>query len=152
MVAAAIGTAAGVLVDSRFAIRQSVIDVVLHALGPAFDLFSDFPNVQLLLSAFIERVPVILAVGMAVGFVVRFVRFRVLMFWCALVWPAFLLVRRLVSLVSVAMTDGGAAAAFFASVVLPEGIAYAMQYALLFVAIHGTVLLLEKDARRPVPA
>lgn len=152
LAAAAIGTAAGIFADSTFALRRPIVEMLYRSAGPLFDLIGNFPNGQLMLSAFLDRVPILLLVGLAIGLLERYLRFRALLLGCVLVWPGLLGLRRLASWIALASGDGEVALAFFASVLLPQAVSYCMQYAFLFVVIRGTSLLLAMTARKPAPA
>jgi hypothetical protein len=135
LMATAIGTLAGILVDSGFGVRDSIVDAVLRLLGPLFDVFSDFPNAQLVAAGFIDRMPIVLIVGMAVGMVLRHIRNRRLLLWSTLIWLAYLLVGQL----GHAQIDSIAAIA-----------GYLMQYAFLVLMIRATdAVAARSDRRKP---
>jgi hypothetical protein len=132
LLAAAIGTLAGILADSGFTIRESLLHPVFWLLGPAFDLFSAFPNAQLVLAGVVERLPVILILGLGTGLLLRHVRYRRLLLWTLFIWPLCVMVRRLA---------GPEAANGF----VPQLVTYAMQFALLVIVMRAT----DRLATRP---
>lgn len=138
LLAAAIGTLAGILADSGFTIRESLLHPVFWLLGPVFDLFSAFPNAQLVLAGVVERLPVVLILGLGIGLLLRHLRYRRLVFWTLFIWPLCVMVRRLA---------GPEAANSF----LPELVTYAMQFALLVVVIRATDRM-AVGPRHPAPA
>lgn len=131
--ATAIGTLAGILVDSGFGVRDSIVNAVLKLLGPLFDIFSAFPNSQLVVAGFIDRIPIVLIVGMAVGMVLRHIRYRRLLLWSTLVW----LVRLAGSNLAMAQIDS-----------IPAIAGYLMQYASLVLVIRATDAVAAKSDRR----
>lgn len=137
LAATAIGTLAGILVDSGYSVRDSIVNAVLGLLGPLFDAFSDFPNAQLVVAGFIDRMPIVLIVGMAVGMVLRHVRYRRLLLWSTLIWLAYLLVGEL----GHARIDSIAAIA-----------GYLMQYVFLVLVICATDAVARTARRKSVPA
>lgn len=150
LLATAIGTMAGLLVNSGFGVRDSTINFVYGLLGPLFDIASDYPNGQLVIADFIHSVPVALIVGLGVGLILRGIRFRRLLLCSILVWPLCIVGRRLVFLLFVGAGDqeGKAASTLFRSFVVPEMIAYLMQYSLLFLIIYITNAILVRPGRR----
>lgn len=133
LVATAVGTLAGILVDSGFGVRDSIVNAVLRLLGPLFDVFSAFPNSQLVVAGFIDRIPIVLIVGMAVGMVLRHIRYRRLLLWSTLVW----LVRLAGSNLTMAQIDS-----------IPAIAGYLMQYASLVLVIRATDAVAAKSDRR----
>lgn len=133
LIATAIGTLAGILVDSGFGVRDSIVNMVYRLLGPLFDVFSAFPNGQLVVATFIYRIPIVLIVGMAVGMVLRHVRYRRLLLCSVLVWLVYLVYGKL------AMAQVG---------IIPEIVGYLMQYVFLILVIRMTHAVAEKSDRR----
>jgi hypothetical protein len=137
LLAAAIGTLAGILADSGFTVREAVLAPIYWVLGPAFDVLRAFPNTQLVFAGVIDRLPVVLILGLGIGMFLRHVRYRHLLLWTVAVWPACALVRKLAS----SQAAGGFAA---------QAAIYAMEYALLILLIrwtHAFLLRVEAPAR-----
>jgi hypothetical protein len=142
LLAAALGTLAGILADSGFTVREAVLAPLFWLLGPAFDLLRAFPNAQLVVAGVVDRLPVVLILGLGAGMVLRHVRYRRLLLWTVPVWPACSLVRKLA-----AAPDAGGFAA--------QAALYAMEYALLILLIrwtHAFLLRVEGPARPARPA
>lgn len=149
LLATAIGTMAGLLVNSGFGVRASIVNFVYGLLGPLFDVASDYPNCQLVIAGFIYSVPVVLMVGLGVGLMLRGIRFRRLLLCSILIWPLYIVGRRLAFLLFVRIGDqeGRAASALFRSFIVPEMVAYLMQYSLLFLIIYTTNAILVRPPR-----
>jgi hypothetical protein len=148
LLATAIGTMAGLLVNSGFGVRASIINFVYGLLGPLFDIARDYPNGQLVIAGFIYSVPVVLIVGLGIGLILRGIRFRRLLLCSILIWPLYIVGRRLVLLVRIGDQEGRAASALFQSFIVPEMVAYLMQYSLLFLIIYMTNAMLVRPAQR----
>jgi hypothetical protein len=150
LLATATGTMAGILVDSGFGVRMSIVNAVYRLLGPLFDVFSDFPNGQLVLAGFIYRIPVVLIIGLLVGLFLRHFRYPRLLLFSILVWPVYLAGRRLASALLLQFGDhgSGATSPFLQIDIVPELVLYSMQYVLLIVVIHTTDAVLMRSARR----
>lgn len=148
LLATAIGTMAGLLVNSGFGVRASIINFVYSLLGPLFDIASDYPNGQLVIAGFIYSVPVVLMVGLGVGLILRAMRFQRLLLCSILIWPLYIVGRRLVLLVRIGDQEGRAASALFQSFIVPEMVAYLMQYSLLFLIIYMTNAMLVRPGRK----
>jgi hypothetical protein len=131
--AAAIGTLAGILADSGFTVRHSVLHPLYWLLGPAFDLFQYFPNLQLVLASVIDRLPIVLILGLGIGMFLRQIRYRRLLLWTLGVWPACALVRKL-------------AAPAGANSFIPELAVYGLEYALLAFVIWRTHSFLSRTS------
>lgn len=136
LLATATGTLAGILVDSGYSVRSSVLNAAYRLLGPLFDAFSAFPNSQLVLAGFIQRVPVVLVIGMSAGLILRWFRYPRLVMASTLVWMACLLGRKLAMLLLPGAGDGGRAWDLFQ--IVPELVLYSLQYGLLVVVIVAT--------------
>jgi hypothetical protein len=149
LMATAIGTMAGLLVNSGFGVRASIINFVYGLLGPLFSIARDYPNGQLVIAGFIYTVPVVLIVGLAIGLILRGIRFRRLLLCSILIWPLYIVGGRLVSFVRSSDQEGGAASALFRSFIIPEMIAYLMQYSLLFLIIYMTNAVLVRPVAAP---
>ena len=154
LVATAMGTMAGLLVDSGFSIQMSIVNFFYRLLQPLFDVFSAYPNGQLVLAGLVYRTPVVLMVGLLVGLLLRRLRYRRLLLCSIPVWPVYLVGRRLVFLLLIQFggQDGAAhatATTFLQSLVLPEMVFYAMQYSLLYAIIYATNTALLRSERRP---
>ena len=148
--ATATGTAAGILIDTGFSVRTWVINAVYQLLGPVFDVLTEYPNGQLVLADFIHRVPLVLIVGMLVGFSLRYFRYPRLLLCSVPVWFAYLVGSRLVFALLLAFGGGaGRVPAGFSQVqVIAQVVLYSMQYALLIFVIRATDSLLLHSARR----
>jgi hypothetical protein len=153
MVATAIGTMAGLLADSGFGVRMSIVNAAYRWLHPVFDVFSAHPIFQLILADFIYRTPIALIIGLSVGLILRYIRYARLLVGSILVWPICLAGRGL--LFVFLPPDGGQATS--ASVVgttaprsdvIPELVLYLMQYALLFLIIYLTHAVLLHPKRQ----
>ncbi len=149
-IATATGTAAGILVDSGFGLRISIVNKVFGWLGPLFDVFSEFPNAQLLAAGVIYRIPVVLMVGMAAGLILRYLGYPRLLLASTPVWPVCLLGRRVATaLLPPAPDHAGAAAPFFSQAdFVWEPAMYSMQYGLLILVIYATNAALMRATRR----
>ena len=148
--ATATGTAAGILVDTGFSVRVSIVNAVYRLLGPVFDVLRNFPNIQLVVAEFIERIPVVLIVGLLVGFFLRNFSYPRLLLCSVPVWFAYLVGSRVVSALLLVL-DGGAGrlpAGFSQNQVIAYVALYSMQYALLILVIRATDSLLRQSARR----
>ena len=143
--ATAIGTMAGLLVNSGFGVRTSIINFVYRLLGPLFDIARNYPYGQLIMAGFIHTVPVVLMVGLGIGLILRGIRFRRLLLGSILIWPLYILGWRLVLFARIGDEEGGAASALFRSFIIPEMIAYVLQYSLLFLIIYTTNALLVRS-------
>lgn len=148
LLATAIGTMAGLLVNSGFSVRASIINFVYGLLGPLFDIASEHPNGQLVIAGFIYSVPVVLMVGLGVGLILRAMRFQRLLLCSILIWPLYIVGRRLVLFVRIGDQEGRAASALFQSFIVPEMVAYLMQYSLLFLIIYMTNAMLVRPVRK----
>lgn len=143
LMATAVGTLAGILVDAGFTIREALLHPVYWLLGPLFDLFSGFPNAQLVVAGVIDRLPVVLVVGLGIGLVLRAIRYPRLLLAATAVWPACVVLRKLV----IGLVSGNAAPEAIGSLP-PQAAIYAMQYALLIVVIQAADRAVRKSARR----
>jgi hypothetical protein len=153
--ATATGTAAGILIDTGFSVRTWVINEIYRLLGPAFDVLSEFPNVQLVLAEFIHRIPVVLIVGLLVGFFLRYFSYPRLLLCSVPVWFAYLVSSRLVIVLLPVLSGGtrGVPAGFSQTQIVAQVVLYSMQYALLIFIIRATDSVLERSSRRrPVAA
>ena len=148
LLATAVGTMAGLLVNSGFGVRASIVNFVYSLLGPLFDIFGDYPNGQLVIAGFIYSVPIVLMVGLGVGLILRAMRFRRLLLCSILIWPLYIVGRRLVLFVRIGEQEGRAASALFQSFIVPEMVAYLMQYSLLFLIIYMTNAMLVRPVQR----
>ncbi len=137
LAATAVGTLAGILADSGFGVRDSIVNAVLRLLGPLFDIFSAFPNSQLVVAGFIDRIPIVLIVGMAVGMVLRHLRYRRLLLGSTLIWLVYLLAGQL----AYARIDS-----------IPAIAGYLMQYAFLILVIRATDAVAKTARLKSVPA
>jgi hypothetical protein len=144
------GTAAGILIDSGYSVRTWVINVVYRLLGPVFDVLTAYPNGQLVLADFIQRVPLVLIVGMLVGFFLRYFRYPRLLLCSVPVWFAYLVGSRLVFALLLALGGGAGRVptGFSQAQVIAQVVLYSMQYALLIFIIRATDALLLHSARR----
>jgi hypothetical protein len=148
--ATATGTAAGILVDSGFGVRMSIVNAVYRLLGPLFDVLIEYPNGQLTLAGFIYRIPIVLMVGLLVGLFLRHFSYPRLLLGSILVWPVYLVGRKLAS-ASLFLAGGhasGATSTFLQFDFVPQLVLYSMQYALLILVIHTTAAMLARSARR----
>lgn len=143
LLATAAGTLAGILIDSGFTVREAVLRPVYWLLGPLFDLFAWFPHAQLVVADVIDRLPVVLIVGLAIGLLLRNLRFPRLLLVATMVWPICVVIRKLaVILFSPDNPDPIATSS------LVPGIAvYAMQYALLILVIRAADRAVRKHGR-----
>lgn len=142
LMATALGTLAGILIDSGYTVREAVLAPVYWVLGPLFDLFSRFPNAQLVVAGVIDRLPVVLIVGLAIGLVLRKVRYPRMLLVATAVWPVCVVVRKL----AVQVLSSGESPGSTAPGSLVADIAvYAMQYALFVVVIRAA----DRAVRRP---
>jgi hypothetical protein len=149
-VATATGTAAGILIDTGFSVRTWVINAVYRLLGPVFDVLREFPNGQLVLADIIQRIPVVLMVGLLVGFFLRYFRYPRLLLCSVPVWFAYLVGSRL-ALALLLLLGGGAGrapAGFSGTQVIAQVMLYSMQYTLLIFIIRATDSLLVHSALR----
>ena len=146
LVATAAGTLAGILVDSGFGLRMSVINAVYGLLSPLFDALSAFPNVQLVLADFIYRVPVVLIVGMVTGLVLRYFRYSRLVIYSTLVWLVYLVGRKFALAIIPATTREGDPHPWNFFQILPEVALLSMQYTLLILVLCMTDRLLARSA------
>lgn len=133
LLATSIGTLAGIVADSGFGVRDSIVNVVYRLLSPLFDLFSAFPIAQLVVAGFIDRIPIVLIVGLAVGMILRYIHYKRLLLGAVLVWLVYLVGRLLL---------------FGQGNVIPDTAGYLMQYGLLVLTIRATDAVLAKSARR----
>ena len=138
LLATAIGTMAGLLVDSGFGLRSSAINSVYDLLQPLFEIFADFPITQLLIAEYIYRIPIVLIIGMLVGLLLRHILYRRLLLWSIAVWPACLILGTLISSF-VAKNVGPRLAANPIPVIgsAAEFLIYFLQYSLLVLVILG---------------
>jgi hypothetical protein len=150
LLATATGTMAGILVDSGFGVRMSIVNAVYRLLGPLFDVFSDFPNGELVLAGFIYRIPVVLIIGLLVGLILRHLRYPRLLLCSILVWPVFHLGQKLAFALLLLIGDqaGRAPPTFLQIKIVPELALYSMQYALLILVIYTTDAVLVRSAQR----
>ena len=146
--ATATGTAAGILVDSGFSLRASIVDAVYRFLGPMFDVLGEYPNGQLVLAGFIHRIPIVLIIGMLVGLFLRRFRYPLLLLCSVPIWFACLVSRKLAFALPLLFGAGeGRGSAGFSQIV-PELVLYSMQYALLIVVIRAIDAVLVHSAPR----
>jgi hypothetical protein len=145
--ATAIGTMAGLLVNSGFSVRASIINFLYRLLGPLFDIARDYPNGQLVIAGFIYTVPVVLMVGLGIGLILRGIRFRRLLLGSILIWPLYVVGSRLMLFGRIGDEEGRAASALFRSFIIPEMIAYLLQYSLLFLIIYMTHAVLVRQGQ-----
>ncbi len=150
LVATAFGTMAGLLADSGFGVRMSVVNSIYKLLGPLFDVFSAFPNGQLVLAGFVYRIPVVLLVGLLVGLLLRHIKYPRLLLCSIPIWPVYLVGRKLAIglLLLVGDAGGGAASTYLQIDFIAEFVLYSMQYGLLFFLICATDTVLARSARR----
>ena len=150
--ASALGTLAGILVDSGFGVRDAIANIVYELLGPLFDLFSAFPNGQLVVAGFIYRMPVVLIVGLATGMILRHIRYRRLLLCSVLVWLVYLVARSLLAASPSPIGDpAGKPPASHIVNAIPGIAGYLMQYAFLILVIRATDGVLARSARRKGP-
>jgi hypothetical protein len=150
LLATATGTLAGILVDSGFGVRISIVNAVFRLLGPLFDVFSAFPNGQLVVAGFISCIPIVLIVGLLAGLFLRHFRYPRLLLCSVPVWLVYLVGRKLVFalLILISARGGGVSAGFPQINIVPELALYSMQYALLILVIYATDAMLARPARR----
>ena len=148
--ATATGTAAGILVDSGFSVRASIVNAVYRFLGPLFDVLGEYPNGQLVLAGFIHRIPIVLIIGMLVGLLLRRFRYPRLLLYSVPIWFACLASRKLAFALPLLFSagEGRAPTVFFPIHIIPELVLYSMQYALLLFIIRATDSVLTRSARR----
>ncbi len=143
LMATALGTLAGILVDAGFTVREALLHPVYWLLGPLFDLFSGFPNAQLVVAGAIDRLPVVLVVGLGMGLVLRYLRYPRLLLVATAVWPISVVLRKLV----MGLVSDNAPPDAMGSLP-PQAAIYAMQYALLILVINAADRAVHKSARR----
>lgn len=153
LVATAIGTMAGLLVDSGFGLRMSIVNAVYRWLHPVFDVFSAHPIVQLILADFIYRTPVALIIGLFVGLILRHVRYPRLLVCTILVWPLYLAGRGLLLVLLIPSGEQGYGTSAIGATALRNDvftamILYLMQYSLLFLIIYLTHAVLLRRKRQ----
>jgi len=149
LIATAAGTMAGILADSGFGLRASVINVVYGFLQPVFALFADFPLIQLVVAEFVYRIPVVLIVGMLGGLVLRHIRYRLLTLWSIAVWPACLLAGTAIWFFIMKDTAGGDSANGIPRVgSFPELLIYVLQYLLLVLVILAAEAMIVRADRK----
>lgn len=149
LVATAIGTMAGLFVDSGFGMRMSMVNAAYRLLGPLFDVFSAFPNGQLVLAGFVYRIPVVLLVGLVVGLFLRHIKYPRLLLCSIPVWPVYLVGRKLaIGLLLLVGDAGGASPTFLQINFIADFVLYSMQYGLLILVIRATDAVLARSARR----
>ncbi|MEO8157735.1 MAG: hypothetical protein ABI648_08050 [Betaproteobacteria bacterium] len=146
LLATATGTLAGILVDSGYSVRSSLLNAVYRLLGPLFDAFGAFPNSQLVLDGFIQRIPVVLVIGMLVGLILRSFRYPRLVLASTLVWVGYLQGRKLAMTLLSGAGDAEHAWDLFQRV--PELVLYTLQYGLLVIVIAATNTVLVRSATR----
>jgi len=148
--ATATGTAAGILVDSGFSLRASIVDAVYRFLRPLFDVLGEYPNGQLVMAGFIHRIPIVLIIRMLVGLILRRFRYPRLLLYSVPIWFAYLAGRKLVFALMVLFGagEGRVSSGFFPIQIIPELVLYSMQYALLLFVICVTDSVLVRSARR----
>lgn len=129
-IATALGTLGGILVDSGFRVRDALLRPAYLLLGPLFDLFSRFPNVQLLIAEVVDRVPVVLIVGLALGLLLRKLRYPRMLLYATVIWPLCVVARG-----SLSLAFGG----LVSTVVI-----YTLQYAALILTIRGVHRLVSR--------
>ena len=156
LVATAIGTMAGLLVDSGFGVRIAIVNAVYRLLQPVFDVFSTHPVLQLLLADFIYRIPVTLIIGLFVGLILRYVRYPLLLVSTILVWPICLSGRGLLSVLLIPIAGQEHGVFTIGSAPLRNDdvramILYLMQYSLLFLIIYLTHAVVLRPKRQVVP-
>jgi hypothetical protein len=149
-VATAMGTMAGLLADSGFGVRMSMVNAVYRLLAPVFDVFSAFPNGQLVLAGFVYRMPVVLLVGLVVGLFLRHIKYPRLLLCSVFAWPVYMAGRKLAIelLLLPGGAGGGAGPTFLQINFIAEFVLYSMQYGLLIVVIRATDWVLARSARR----
>jgi hypothetical protein len=149
-VATAIGTMAGLLADSGFGVRMWLVNAVYRVLGPLFDIFSAFPNGQLVLAGFVYRIPVVLLVGLVVGLFLRHIKYPRLLLCSVLAWPVYLAGRKLAIGLPLLVDGaaGGAGPTFLQINFIADLALYSMQYGLLVLVIRATDTVLARSARR----
>ena len=148
--ATATGTAAGILVDSGFSLRASIVDAAYRFLGPLFDVLGEYPNGQLVLAGFIHRIPIVLIIGMLVGLLLRRFRYPRLLLCSIPIWFACLVSRKLAFALPLLFSagEGRVSTGFSPIQIIPELVLYSMQYALLLFIIRATDSVLAQSARR----
>lgn len=149
LIATAIGTMAGLLVDSGFGLRASVINSVYELLQPLFGLIADFPITQLVIAEYIYRVPVVLIIGMLVGLVLRHIYYRRLLLWSIAVWPVCLVLGTLLSSFLARKGSAGVAASSIPGIgSAAEFLIYFLQYSLLLLVILGADTMAARAGRK----
>jgi hypothetical protein len=131
LIATGLGTLGGILVDSGFEVRDAVLRPVYWLLGPVFDLFSRFPNFQLVIAGVVDRLPVVIIVGLALGLALRHLRYPRMLLCATVIWPVCVVVQRLFGMATGTL-EPGAANSF-----LPEAIVYLLQYPIFVLVIRG---------------
>ena len=146
LLATATGTLAGIVVDSGFTVREAVLRPVYWLLSPLFDLFSRFPNAQLVAAGVIDRLPVVVIVGLGAGMALRKLRYPRMLLVATVVWPACTMVRKVV----MALFPDDPPSVVTNSLV-PELAMYVVQYAILIAIIRATNgLVTRQDPLPPV--
>lgn len=130
------GTMAGLVADSGFGLRNSIMNAVYRALEPLFALLGALPVAQLVAAELIDRIPIVLIVGLLTGFVLRYFRFRRLLAASILVWPLCLLVMELVG--------GGKGRG------ATDALIYLMQYGMLLLVIWLVHAGLLRGGQQPI--
>lgn len=149
LIATASGTMAGLLVDSGFGLRSSVINSVYALLQPLFGLFADFPITQLVIAEYIYRVPIVLIIGMLVGLLLRHIFYRRLLLWSIAVWPVCLILGTLLSSFMARKVAAGVAASSIPGIgSAAEFLIYLLQYSLLVLVILGADTMASRAGRK----
>jgi hypothetical protein len=130
------GTMAGLVADSGFGLRNSIMNAVYRALEPLFGLLGALPVAQLVAAELIDRIPIVLIVGLLTGFVLRYFRFRRLLAASIPVWPLCLLVAA-----AAGRGEGRGAT---------DALVYLMQYGMLLLVIWLVHAVLLRDGRQPL--
>lgn len=146
LLATATGTLGGILVDSGYSVRISLLNAAYRLLGPLFDTLDDFPNAQLVLAGFIQRIPVVLIAGLLTGLILRWYRYPWLVLASTLVWMVYRVGRKLAMALLPDRSDGEHALGLFQ--LAPELALYTLQYGLLLIVIVTTDAVLARCAAR----
>ena len=147
--ALAIGTAAGWFVLNAFGMPSTQLTFVFKQMKGLFDVFRSYAGGEIALVVFVYRVPGILVTGLLIGLILPRVRHRQFLLCSILLWPAYVVLRKLLSvfLLEVSGREAGRhglGILFLQTNAGPEIIAYIVQYTLLFLILFATSALVKR--------
>jgi hypothetical protein len=146
----AIGTVAGRLVDIPVGTPQQAMTLLYEPLRGVFGTIAAYPYGELMLAALLYRLPLVLVIGVLVGWMLSRLHYPRLLVYSLLAWPLFHLLERCLHFASLKSgeSDPAILASLLGDRLAAELTVYCLVYLLLFVVVFATSAVLVRAKRQ----